>query len=264
MSNIDRVTLITPDAVAPEGHDAKMMAVVDAAAAKNAPTDRPSWLPEKFATVEDLAASYAELEAHQGSAKKEAAPEAATPDPAKVDTPETPADPSSVVAKAGLDMGALNSEYAKDGKLSEDSLAKLEAVGVDRATVDQYIAGRVALSAAYDLDVTSVTPGGSEAYAGMAEWAKVNMSPAEIDSYNDAVSSGNKDRAKLAVQGLGARYTADVGNEPRLMGGRTGTSQADSYESLAQMKVDMKDPRYKNDPAFRRVVAEKLGRSPIM
>lgn len=39
---------------------------------------------------------------------------------------------------------------------------------------------------------------------------------------------------------------------------------SDDYQSKAQMTADMKDPRYKKDPAFRKQVEEKIGRSNIM
>ena len=263
---LERVTLVTPDPVAPVGHDEAMIALVDAKALEN--SGRPSWLPAKFNTAEDMAASYAALEAKQGSTQPAEVP-AVSPAVAPVVDPAAslaipPADATAVVEKAGLNMSELNTEFATLGTLSEASYTKLAAVGFDKAAVDNYVAGQQALQTAFQTEVMAVTPGGAEKYGEMVAWAKVNMTPAQIEAFNTSVSSGNKDQAKLAVAGLGASFKAAVGSEPALTGGRTNGAVADVFESLAQMKAAMSDPRYKSDHAYRSVVQQKLGRSNIM
>jgi hypothetical protein len=237
--------------------------LVDAKAAEN--SGRPDWLPAKFATAEDMAASYAALEAKQGGAKPEDVPAVSPAEAPATDLAITPpAEATAAVAKAGLDMNELNTEFATAGTLSEASYAKLAAVGFDKAAVDNYVAGQQALQTAFQTEVMAVTPGGADKYGEMVAWAKVNMTPAQIDAYNASVGSGNKDQAKLAVAGLGASFKAAVGSEPNLQGGRVNGAVSDVFESLAQMKVAMSDPRYKTDHAYRSVVQQKLGRSNIM
>lgn len=266
--SVESVVLLTPDSgAAPAGHDQAMMDLADGKPA--AAPSRPDWLPEKFKTVEEMATSYKELESKLGGAKPAATPEATpvvTPPVAPVDALKVaPADPAAAaVATAGLDMAALNAEFATAGTLSDVSMAKLAAAGFDKATVDNYVAGQQALMTAHQADVMTATPGGADRYPAMVEWAKANLSAPQIDAYNAAVSSGNKDTAKLAVAGLGAQFTASVGSEPTLASGRVTPASSDVFESLQQMKVSMSDPRYKNDPAFRPSVAAKLGRSSIM
>ncbi len=265
---LERVTLVTPDEAPPEGHDEKMIALVDAKAAEN--SGRPDWLPAKFATAEDMAASYAALEAKQGGAKSEETPAEPTaetpaePTVTSLEVPTPPAEATAAVEKAGLDMNELNTEFATAGNLSEASYAKLAAVGFDKAAVDNYVAGQQALQTAFQTEVMSVTPGGAEKYSEMVEWAKVNMTPTQIDAYNASVGSGNKDQAKLAVAGLGASFKAAVGSEPNLQGGRVNGAVSDVFESLAQMKTAMSSPEYKTDSAYRARVQAKLGRSNIM
>ena len=267
---LERVTIVTPDEVAPVGHDEAMIALVDSrAAAALPPVERPAWLPEKFKTVEDMAVSYKALEAKQSGATPAADPE--VPVVAAVVPPVTDplaipaaADAAAVVQKAGLDMAALNAEFAASGTLSADSYEKLNAVGFDKAAVDNYVAGQQALVSQFQNDVMSATPGGPAKYGEMVEWAKANLTDVQIAAYNTAVSTGNKDQAKLAVAGLGASFTAAVGSEPVLQGGRTNGTSADVFESVAQMKAAMSDKRYKTDPAFRAAVSAKLGRSDIL
>ncbi len=143
---LERVTLVTPDEAPPEGHDEKMIALVDAKAAEN--SGRPDWLPAKLATAEDMAASYAALEAKQGGAKPEETPAEPTaetpaePTVTSLEVPTPPAEATAAVEKAGLDMNELNTEFATAGNLSEASYAKLAAVGFDKAAVDNYVAGQ--------------------------------------------------------------------------------------------------------------------------
>lgn len=268
---LQSVVITTPNPTAPEGHDAAMIAVAEGNKPAAVVVDpnaavRPAWLPEKFKTPEDMAASYAALEAKQSGVKPaEVVPAAAAvvapKDALAIATPEAAA---AAVASAGLDMAALSSEFNATGSLSEATMAALAAKGFDKATVDSYVAGQQALATAFEAEVRGVTPGGAEKYAEMVAWAAVNLNAAEIAAYNTATNTNNKDQAKLAVAGLGARFAAAVGNEPDLSGGRVGVTTGDVFESLAQMKVAMGNPLYKNDPAYRKAVQEKLGRSSIM
>lgn len=272
--SLESVTIQTPDGSAPPAdHNAKMIAVVDAKAAESAAIDRPEWLPEKFKSAEEMAASYKELEAKLGGAQAApvvapvapvVAPTAAAATVPPVSPLAVPKEAAAAVATAGLDMAELSAEFAKDGALSEANLAKLAAAGFDKTTVDTYIAGQQALATQFQNEVMAVTPGGAEKFPEMVEWAKVNLTPAEIDAYNSATSSGNKDTAKLAVAGLGARFSAAVGSEPNLQGGKPNAASGDVFESIAQMKVAMSDPRYKTDPAYRRSVGDRLNRSSIL
>ena len=225
----------------------------------DAPADRPSWLPEKFKTAEEMAASYAALEAKLGAPK---APEAApVADTLAIPTPDAAA---AAVTSAGLDMAAMSAEFAEKGDLSEETRTALAAKGFDKATVDNYIAGQQALATQFRTEVTGATPGGAEKYPEMMDWAKSNLTDAEIDAYNTAINTSDRAVAKLAVAGLGVRFAAAVGSEPDLSGGRGGADAGDVFASLQEMRVAMGSVEYKTDPAFRARVQAKLGRSDIM
>lgn len=264
------VVVTSPDAVEPPDHAAKMAALVDSRAQPQAPSDapvdapvdRPTWLPEKFKTAEEMATSYAALEAKLSGAKApEATPPAKTADPLAIPPADVVAD---AVASAGLDMAAMSAEFAADGDLSEATRAALAAKGFDKATVDGYIAGQQALATQFQAEVMGATPGGVDKYSEMVEWAKVNLSDADIAAYNTAVNTSDRAAAKLAVAGLGVRFSAAVGSEPNLSGGRPNASEGDVFASLQEMKAAMGSHEYKTDPAFRAKVAAKLGRSSIM
>ncbi len=267
MADVDSVVITSTTAAAPEGHDAKMVALVDGAA--NTPKDlleggdpvsRPEWLPEKFQSVEDMAKAYAELEAKLGANPHQDNPQT---DPAKTgDTNQTGQNPEQALSEKGLDLSTFTAEFNAKGELSTESYAKLAAAGFDKEIVDNYINGQKAVMAQYETAVVSEV-GGSEKYSEMVTWAKANMTDAEINAYNAAVSSGDVAQAKLAVLGLSAKFQRAVGSEPRLVQGRTSSASGDVFESTAQLTEAMRDPRYAKDPAYRAKVQAKLARSNV-
>lgn len=218
--------------------------------------ERPSWLPEKFKSPEDMAKAYSELEKKQSQGKPKEKP---ADDNAGDDEANEAAD--EAVKSAGLDMGSLQAEYDEAGELSDASYEALEKAGIPRDMVDAYIEGLEARATAYSSSMKAVV-GGDEAYDAMIEWAKNNLTDDEIEAYDDAVNSFDPKTAKAAVQGLNARMQLAEGAPPaRRVDGRGVSS--DAYESQAQIEADMNDPRYASDEAFRQKVYAKMARSNI-
>ena len=266
MADVDSVVITSTPAVAPEGHNDKMVALVDGATNPSKdlleggdPVSRPEWLPEKFQSVEDMAKAYAELEAKLGG-KTQDNPQT---DPANAVTNQNGQNPEQALSEKGLDLSTFTAEFNAKGELSADSYAKLAAAGFDKGIVDNYINGQKAVAAQYETAVTAEV-GGSEKYSEIVTWAKANMTDAEINAYNAAVSSGDLAQAKLAVLGLSAKFSKANGSEPRLVQGRTTSASEDVFESTAQLTEAMRDKRYRNDPAFRAKVQSKLARSNIL
>lgn len=236
--------------------------------------DRPEWLPEKFKSAEDLAKAYSELEKKLGSKStpdippKEAAQapaEAQDGDSAKAEGNDAPNESAAREAseKAGLNFDELSSKYWERGDLEEADYTALEKAGIPKNIVQSYIKGQEALLDATRQSVFK-TVGGEESYNSMTSWAADNLDQEEINAYNKAVNSGQMDVAMMAVKGLKARFDAEVGYEPARTVTATGAKAgATVYRSVAELEKDMGDPRYKNDPAFRKDVERKLARSDI-
>ena len=203
--------------------------------------EKPEWLPEKFASPEDLAAAYSELEQKMSSGTEEESTESSTL------TTET--------------LQKYSEKYYGDG-LNDTDYKELEGMGVSRELVAQYAAGMAALqdrqtSAMY----TEV--GGEKAYEAMTEWAVSSLGDAEIAAYNEAVESSNADISRMAIRGLHARFMAAEGdNTPKqLVQGSVTTSGVGTFASTAQVTQAMNDPRYERDPAYRQEVIQKLKNS---
>lgn len=259
-------------------HVEAMIAKVDAAAAAStadvpdavtSKPEKPEWVPEKFwdaekgeVRTEAMAQSYKELESKQGAKqedKPKEPPKADEVDPAKA----TQGDAAKALEEKGLDITTFQSEFDQNGSLAETSYEALEKAGINRATVDAYIAGQKALAAQFQSEVKSIA-GGDEGFAAMVEWAAANADPKDIAAYNRAIDSGDVDAAKLAVAGMYGKFQASRPDEPALIAGAGGKVTGDVYESRQQLTVDMADPRYKNDPAFRKQVIDRLARSSIL
>jgi len=232
--------------------------------------DRPAWLPEKFASVEDMAKAYSELEKKQSRGQNiaddiptEDTPEDAEEADTEVSQEETEQAAREATEAAGLDFDDLSREYWEAGELSEDAYAKLEQSGIPKNVVDAFIKGQEALLDRTRNEVFE-TVGGGENYQSMIEWAADTLPPEEIEAYNRAVNSADLNTAKMAVTGLKARFDASEGFEPRRsVKGAAAQAAPQSYRSLAEMRAEMSDPRYSSDPAFRREVEKKLANSDI-
>lgn len=229
----------TPDQLVQEAHDA-------AAAEQSAASPRPDWLPEKFQSPEDMAKAYTALESKMGSGEKPAAP---------VPTAET-------VRDSGLDLSSLEAEYQDSGELSADSYEAAAKAGYSKEVVDKYIEGQQAVVERQVEDIVG-TVGGREGYEDLIGWAADNLSEGEIDAFNRTIESNDVDSIKLAVNGLKARRESGGPSDPvrQIEGGQA--PAADRFDSWAQVKEAMADPRYSTDPAYNNAVVQKLGRSPL-
>ena len=66
---------------------------------------------------------------------------------------------------------------------------------------------------------------------------------------------------KLAVAGIKAQMENATGYEGRMLQGKPAKSAGDVFRSQPELVEAMADPRYDNDPAYRRDIMDKLSRS---
>jgi len=252
---------LTSEAVA--SHEEAMIAKAEGAEAKSLEKDLDQFgnepqeelLAGKYKTPEELEKAYKELEAKLGNSKETEETKDTEESTEPEDVPQTKEEAEAKVEEAGLDFSKLNDEYAQAGELSEDTYKALEAKGIDKKTVDAYIAGQEAL-AQQEVAKLHQSVGGEEEFTSMIEWAADNLSDADKAKFNKAVE--NPDVAEFAIQGLYAKYRADAG--PNFVTGST-TSSTSGYQSQREMMKDMASPQYRTDPAYRKAVEQKIARS---
>lgn len=168
----------------------------------------------------------------------------------------------SALEAKGLDLSEFEAEFMEQGQLSEDSYTKLEQAGFPRQLVDAYITGQQALAAQFQNQVFSLV-GGEEAYTKMVQWASQNLSDVEKRAFNEVLETGDLAKVQLAVEALHSRYMKANPSAPNLLSGQPPTSSVAGYASRAEMIRDMQDPRYEKDPAFRKLVEQRVAVSNI-
>lgn len=214
-------------------------------------SERPSWLPEKFQTAEDLAKAYSELEKKMSSGQQ-----------TLEQTSEELPSKEQIEQQTGLNLNPFYEEFASQGTLTEDSYKKLEAAGLNKELVDSYIAGQQALSNATIQSIYNVA-GGEEKYKALTDWAGKTLSEAEQKNFNEIMEKGSLEAATFAVKGLKAQYDAQFGIQPNLLKGQVSNNE-DVYRSTAEVIRAINDPKYQNDTAYRKTVEDKIKRSNIM
>ena len=235
--------------------------------------ERPTWLPEKFKTPEEMAKAYSELEGKLGKPTEKSAEKPAEEGEKKPsdDLKVTDADPEVVdaLSKAGLNADELAKEFSEKGELSAESYEALTKAGYPKAMVDTYLNGLRGDAAVQEVltgqmvaDVKSAA-GGEAEYTKLTAWAATSLAPDELEAYNAIMDGGDLKQIKFAVTGLSDRYKMAEGREPQRQVGGAAASTSDTFDSVAQVTAAMRDPRYKSDSAYREQIQQKVMRSNV-
>ena len=105
--------------------------------------------------------------------------------------------------------------------------------------------------------------GGEDQYQQIIGWANDNLSEDQVALFDSVIDKGDPAACYFAVQALNAQYENAVGSDGDLVTGRAPSSSSDVFRSQPEVVEAMSDPRYDNDPAYRRDVMNKLERSNI-
>lgn len=239
--------------------------------AKDEKPERPAHVPEKFwdaekgeVRLEELTKSYTELEkkASQKPVEKPAKGADGTGNDENVegDPPndDNKPDPVAEAVKGFTSLREQATTKLVAGEaLTDEMYDGFEKHGLSREDVDAFIAGQEAIGTLAKMEVHNAV-GGEKQYNAMIEWAKANFDKAEIEVYDRDIYSSDSAVRLTAARGLAARYAQAVGNDgASVTDGQNTKRGADAYGSGAEMRRDMRDPKYKDDPAFREQVARK-------
>jgi len=180
----------------------------------------------------------------------------------------------AIFEEAGLDPFEMGKEFHENkGKISDETKQKLVDSGLSERFVDSYLAG-LSSESGYnnpsvedltDKEVLSITEsvGGEKGYKALMDWSNENVTDAEAEAFDSIVNTGNADAIRLLVTGLKARYDEANGYEGRMLTGKAAQANTDSFRSQAEVVQAMNDPRYDNDPAYRKDIYDKLDRSNV-
>jgi len=222
-------------------------------------TDRPEWLPEKFANSEELAKAYGELE-KKFSSKDEDKTYENEKNVNKTD--QLKINKEKVEQANNFSLNDYYDEYSKDGSLSEKSYKDLATKGLDKTIVDSYISGQQALADKHISSIHSVV-GGQDNYNNIVKWASDNLAENEVKAFNDIMDTGTIGQAQLAISGIEAKYKVG-NNEPALFAGEKSDASSGAYRSVGEMLTDINNPKYASDSAFRADVEAKVKASNVL
>ena len=104
--------------------------------------------------------------------------------------------------------------------------------------------------------------GGEKNYANMIQWAQGALNEQEVQMFDAVMQRGDPLAAFFAVRSLAYAYNDAVGYDGKMVQGKAPKQNTDQFRSQAEVVAAMGDPRYENDPAYRRDIMEKLERSP--
>ena len=166
------------------------------------------------------------------------------------------------------DITAIKAEYAKDGKLSDASFAKLEEAGYTKRFVESFIRGQEAMAEQYAAGIVRYA-GGAEQFNRVLSHLQTN-DPSTKDALEAAIVRKDVATAKAILNLAGKTMGKAVGIKPS----RTLTTQgkpvaatpkasAEGFESKADMIKAMSDPRYLRDAAYTNSVRAKVAASSL-
>jgi len=256
-------------------------------------TDENGLILGKFRSVDELAASYKELEGKLGEPSDQQEVEESD----AVDLPDGYEDYylpdgnvdyntvkenygdtlAGIFEEANIDPYKISAEFHKnEGEIPEEMYQSLLDAGLSKNAVDSYLTGRAAEmgytedgeGAAEELAQEEVrgirdSVGGDESYGKMVDWAMNNLPKQEISDFNNATKTMTGPQLKLMVQGLFTQYQNAMGVEPNLINGRPASSGPTPYRSSEEVKAAMRDPRYGKDVTYTQDVYARLDKSSV-
>ena len=235
-------------------------------------TDENGLILGKFKSVEDLAASYKELEGKLGQVTEEDQPqseeETETTD-SEFNAEEYYGDGlASVLEEVGIDPQEISERFYNDDGISEDDYNKLGEAGFSRQIIDTYLDGLRGGGQSEDIASNQIqgikdSVGGDDNYSKMVAWALESLPAEEVKAFNDLTETANAPAIKLAVQGLYSQYNNAMGVEPSLVSGRASSGGPTPFRSTAEVVTAMSDPRYGKDVTYTEDVQRRLGGSDV-
>ena len=213
-------------------------------------------LAGKYKNAEELEKGYLELQ--QKLSNKEQ----------PVEQEETQEETQEEAAETSL-LDRMWDEATSGKEFSEELTKELEGKS-PQEIANMYLDYREAnqgQSGSRDFTADEVTQlkgivGGDANYTNMVDWAQKSLNEQEVQMFDAVMQRGDPLAAFFAVRSLAYAYNDAVGYDGNMIQGKAPKQNNDQFRSQAEVVAAMGDPRYENDPAYRRDIMDKLERSP--
>lgn len=164
-------------------------------------------------------------------------------------------------ADFGSNLNDLVTRALKEG-ITQEEQDQLEASGM-ADNFKMIIEGHQAKQRDTDREIQGIA-GGEKEYGELIEFAKANFNDAEVASFNKAVlESGDLGLAKLAVEGLKARYTAQNGQDPQVVvqAGGAAVTSSNTFDTVNDYINETRSMEYRTNPEHAAEVEARRNRS---
>ena len=150
-----------------------------------------------------------------------------------------------------------NREFSNEGKLTDDTISKLEASGIPKNIVDGYIDGLKAKADAFTNEVYKEA-GGEEEFNAIKAWAEETYTQEQLD----VITSGSNAEVLMKMKGIKAEFLSKNDMKPtdRIVG-KSSSSAGSAYGSQEDYMMDVMDSRYNKDAKYTRAVKAKFSNS---
>ena len=217
-------------------------------------------LAGKYKNAEELEKGYLELQQKLNTKQEEPAQEEEEVEEEESTAEEAEANIlDQLWEEAGTEEGYTQESLEKLRKMSVDELAQMHLEYRDSVTKEQPQDKDFSEA---DIKELKGVVGGEENYANMIQWAQGSLNEQEIQMFDAVMQRGDPLSAFFAVRSLAYAYNDAVGYDGKMVQGKAPRQNTDQFRSQAEVVAAMGDPRYENDPAYRRDIMEKLERSP--
>lgn len=213
----------------------------------------PEAILGKFKSQEDLVKAYQELEKKLGQPQTTEEPKGESKETPK----EVPEEAKGLLSSNDFDN--FSKEYNESGSLSEDTYKALEAKGLSKDIVDNYINGQKALADTKAQKLLDYV-GGTEEYNSLVAWAKLNYTQEQAEAFDNALYSGNESKVQEQIDLLNYRMSKTVVN--RVNGtSSSGTSGLKPFTDKGDWQKAVSSSLYGRDAKYTSMVDGRYLRS---
>ena len=213
-------------------------------------------LAGKYKNAEELEKGYLELQQKLNSKEEPAQEEQAEEEEAEVQ--------STILDQLWEEATSESGEYSQEtlDELNNMKVEELAQMHLEyrNSVQNQQPQGRDFSEA--DIKELKGVVGGEENYANMIDWAQKSLNEQEVKMFDAVMERGDPLAAFFAVRSLAYAYNDAIGYDGNMVQGKAPRQSNDQFRSQQEVVRAMADPRYDEDPAYRRDIMEKLERSP--
>ena len=149
--------------------------------------------------------------------------------------------------KAGVSTGLVSSWLGARADLHEEEL-QAQAQGQGEEVKELSDSDKVLLANRY---------GGADKVRQLSTWATKHYPPERIQAYNAVAATGNRTAIEFMLDKLKADYQGSLNTEGTRVQGKAVSTEG-VLRTSAEIQKAMRDPRYRNDPAYKESVRRRI------